>query len=44
MVPVAASEDIVRSKEAADRPKDRVALPALRGLLVHRRRLDQKGP
>lgn len=33
IVKVAALEDIVRSKEAADREKDRVVLPALRRLL-----------
>lgn len=30
---VASLEDIIRSKEAADRPKDRLALPELRALL-----------
>jgi hypothetical protein len=33
VVTVAALEDIVRSKEAANREKDRVVLPALRRLL-----------
>lgn len=33
VVRVAALEDIIRSKEAADREKDRVVLPALRRLL-----------
>lgn len=33
VVAVAALEDIIRSKEAADRPKDRQALPTLRTLL-----------
>jgi len=37
-VPVAALEDVIRSKEAADRPKDRAALPTLRRLLVERRK------
>lgn len=32
MVRVAALADIIRSKEAADRPKDRVTLPILRAL------------
>jgi hypothetical protein len=32
-VPVAALEDIIRSKEAANRPKDQAALPLLRQLL-----------
>jgi len=35
-VPVAALEDIIRSKEAANREKDRHALPVLR-LLLHKR-------
>lgn len=35
-VPVAALEDIIRSKEAADREKDRQALPTLRLLLQKR--------
>lgn len=37
IVPVAALEDIIRSKEAADREKDRLALPTLRLLLRKRR-------
>jgi hypothetical protein len=39
-VSVAALEDIIRSKEAADRPKDRRSLPVLRQLLdeIQRRR------
>jgi len=37
VVPVAALEDIIRSKEAADREKDRQALPTLRLLLRKRR-------
>jgi hypothetical protein len=32
-VPVAALEDVIRSKEAANRPKDQRALPVLRQLL-----------
>lgn len=32
-VPVAALEDVIRSKEAADPPKDRRSLPMLRQLL-----------
>jgi hypothetical protein len=31
-IPVAALEDIIRSKEAANRPKDRATLPILRAL------------
>lgn len=31
---LAALEDVIRSKEAADRPKDRATLPALRALLA----------
>lgn len=34
-VPVAALEDVIASKEAAGRDKDRRALPELRDLLVH---------
>lgn len=33
MVPVAKLDDVIRSKEAADRAKDRAALPVLRELL-----------
>jgi hypothetical protein len=36
VVPVAALEDIIRSKEAANREKDRQALPTLRLLLERR--------
>ena len=36
--PIAALEDVIRSKEAADRPKDRAVLPALRTLLAEIRR------
>jgi len=32
-VPVASLADVIRSKEAANRPKDQLALPALRLLL-----------
>lgn len=38
VVPVAALEDIIRSKEAANREKDRQALPTLRLLLERRRK------
>ncbi len=38
LVRVATLEDVIRSKEAAGRPKDRMALPALR-LLLEKRRL-----
>jgi hypothetical protein len=38
VVPVAALEDIIRSKEAANREKDRQALPTLRLLLEKTRR------
>ena len=37
-VPVASLADVIRSKEAAGRPKDREALPALRELLTEQRR------
>ena len=37
IVPVAALEDIIRSKEAAGRAKDAAALPTLRTLLCARR-------
>jgi hypothetical protein len=33
---VASLSDIIRSKQAADRPKDRLVLPALRALLARR--------
>lgn len=36
-VAIASLADIVRSKDAADRPKDRRALPVLRELLAHQR-------
>jgi len=35
-VPVASLADVIRSKEAAGRPRDRAALPALRELLAQR--------
>jgi len=38
VAPVAALEDIIRSKEAANRPKDVAALPTLRTLLAETRR------
>jgi hypothetical protein len=37
-VPVASLADVVRSKEAAGRARDRAALPALRELLARQRR------
>lgn len=37
-VPVAALEDLIRSKEASGRPKDAAGLPTLRALLKHSRR------
>jgi hypothetical protein len=37
-VPVASLADVIRSKEAANRPRDRAALPALRELLSRQRR------
>ena len=36
-VTVASLADVVRSKEAADRPRDRAAIPALRSLLTSER-------
>jgi hypothetical protein len=36
-VTVASLADVVRSKEAADRPRDRAALPALRAILTRER-------
>jgi len=38
-VTVASLADVVRSKEAADRPRDRAALPGLRALLTSKRRI-----
>lgn len=40
-IPVAALSDIIRSKEAAGRGKDRLTLPTLRRLLERRRDLPQ---
>jgi hypothetical protein len=37
-VPVASLADVIRSKEAADRPRDRAVLPVLREMLSHRSR------
>ena len=37
VIPVAALSDIIRSKESADRPRDRAALPTLRALLERSR-------
>lgn len=37
-VPVASLADVIRSKEAAGRPRDRASLPALRELLSRQRR------
>jgi hypothetical protein len=42
-VPVAALEDVIRSKEAADRPKDHRTLPVLRELLEEIRRREGGG-
>jgi len=36
VMPVASLEDIVRSKQAANRDKDRRVLPALREILANR--------
>jgi hypothetical protein len=40
-VRVASLEDIIRSKEAADRDKDRLQLPMLRALQRHQHRLEK---
>lgn len=40
-VPLASLDDVISSKEAADRPKDRVALPILRAL---RERIERERP
>ncbi len=40
-VQVASLDDIIRSKEAADRDKDRLQLPMLRALQRHQRRLEK---
>jgi hypothetical protein len=42
-VPVASLADVIRSKEAAGRPRDRAALPALRELLTRQRRAEHRG-
>jgi hypothetical protein len=39
---VAALEDVIRSKEAADRPRDRAVLPDLRRTLELRRRRERE--
>ena len=39
--PIADLEDVIRSKEAANRPKDLAALPALRTLLAEIRRRER---
>lgn len=44
IAPVAALEDVIRSKEAANREKDRAALPTLRALLERTRQLETEGP
>jgi hypothetical protein len=41
-VHVAALADIIRSKEAADRPKDRATLPILRALQEEIRRAESQ--
>ena len=43
-VSVAALSDVIRSKEAAGREKDRVVLPALRQVLERSRELKRRGP
>lgn len=42
-VTVASLADVVRSKEAADRPRDRAVLPGLRALLSSQRRAARPG-
>ena len=37
---VAALADVIRSKEAADRPKDRAVLPILRDTMAVKRKLE----
>lgn len=44
IAPVAALEDVIRSKEAANREKDRAALPTLRALLERTRQLKTENP
>jgi hypothetical protein len=41
-IPVAALEDVIRSKEAANRPKDHRTLPVLRQLLIEIRKRNGK--
>lgn len=41
-VPTASLDDVIRSKEAAGRPKDRQQLPSLRALREESRRQDEK--
>jgi hypothetical protein len=43
IAPIASLEDVVRSKEAAGRPKDIAALPTLRTLLAELRRREREG-
>jgi hypothetical protein len=40
VVPVASLADVIRSKQAANRPKDQRVLPVLRGILAERHRSD----
>jgi hypothetical protein len=42
-IPVASLADVIRSKEAAGRDRDRAALPTLRRILAERRRSDAHG-
>ena len=42
-VPVASLADVIRSKEAADRPRDRAMLPVLREMLARRARTGRSG-
>lgn len=41
-VPVASLADVIRSKEAADRPRDRVVLPVLREMLSRREGFERR--
>lgn len=41
-VPVASLADVIRSKEAADRPRDRAVLPVLREMLARRTRAGRR--
>jgi hypothetical protein len=43
-VTVASLADVVRSKEAADRPRDRAVLPGLRELLTQQRSVKRPRP